>query len=72
MAVKTERERVLYCFWQTTCCQSRQPLSLVACVDVDRHPATGSVSNCMKVRFTPPRDMPVELYIKVFVGYKNR
>ena len=41
-------------------------------VDVARHPAAANVSNCVKVRFTPPKDIPVELYIKVFVGYRNR
>jgi len=44
----------------------------VVTVDVCRHPSAGSVSNAVKVRFTPPKDIPVDLYIKVFVGYKNR
>lgn len=35
------------------------------------HPAATSISNCVKVRFAPPKDIPVELYIKVFVGYRN-
>jgi len=44
----------------------------IVAVDVCSHPSASSVSNSVKVRFTPPKDIPVELYIKVFVGYKNR
>jgi len=37
-----------------------------------RHPSAADISNRVRVRFCPPKDIPVELYIKVFVGYRSR
>jgi len=47
-------------------------VSVCVCVSVCSHPSASNVSNTVKVRFAPPKDIPVELYIKVFVGHKNR
>jgi Bardet-Biedl syndrome 2 protein len=35
------------------------------------HPALANVTNSIRVSFFPPKDVAVDLYIKVFVGYKN-
>ncbi|KAH0619482.1 hypothetical protein JD844_000139 [Phrynosoma platyrhinos] len=35
------------------------------------HPSLPNLSSCIKVPLTPPKDVPVELNIKAFVGYKN-
>ena len=36
------------------------------------HPQTSELSNCIRVPIFPPRDIPIDLHIKAFVGYKNR
>jgi len=65
---------ILYGRADSSNCRPLRPrhVLLAVSVDVSRHPAAASVSNCVKVRFAPPKDIPVELYIKVFVGYKTR
>ncbi|XP_060561390.1 Bardet-Biedl syndrome 2 protein homolog, partial [Ruditapes philippinarum] len=35
------------------------------------HPNAGSLSNCVRVPIVPPKDVPVDLHIKAFIGYKN-
>ncbi|XP_060109643.1 Bardet-Biedl syndrome 2 protein isoform X2 [Heteronotia binoei] len=35
------------------------------------HPHLQNISSCTKVPLTPPKDVPVDLHIKAFVGYKN-
>lgn len=35
------------------------------------HPNGSSLSNCAKVPIIPPKDIPVDLHIKAFIGYKN-
>ncbi|XP_003228629.2 Bardet-Biedl syndrome 2 protein [Anolis carolinensis] len=35
------------------------------------HPSLQNLSSCIKVPLTPPKDVPVELNIKAFVGYRN-
>ncbi|XP_053126918.1 Bardet-Biedl syndrome 2 protein isoform X2 [Hemicordylus capensis] len=34
------------------------------------HPSLQNLSGCIKVPLTPPKDVPVDLHIKAFVGYK--
>nr|XP_003228629.1 PREDICTED: Bardet-Biedl syndrome 2 protein isoform X2 [Anolis carolinensis] len=35
------------------------------------HPSLQNLSSCIRVPLTPPKDVPVELNIKAFVGYRN-
>ncbi|OWF54157.1 Bardet-Biedl syndrome 2 protein homolog isoform X2 [Mizuhopecten yessoensis] len=35
------------------------------------HPASAQLSNSVKVSIQPPKDVPVDLHIKAFVGYKS-
>ncbi|XP_062997425.1 Bardet-Biedl syndrome 2 protein isoform X2 [Elgaria multicarinata webbii] len=35
------------------------------------HPSLQNLSSCIKVPLNPPKDVPVELNIKAFVGYKS-
>ncbi|OXB74090.1 UNVERIFIED_CONTAM: hypothetical protein H355_003153 [Colinus virginianus] len=35
------------------------------------HPSVQSLSGCVRVPLTPPKDVPVDLHIKAFVGYRN-
>ena len=37
-----------------------------------RHPNGSALSNQLKVPIVPPKDIPVDLHIKAFIGYKNR
>lgn len=36
------------------------------------HPSLQNLSGCVRVPLTPPKDVPVDLHIKAFVGYRNR
>jgi len=36
------------------------------------HPALGDVSDSIRCPLYPAKDLPVDLYIKIFVGYKTR
>ena len=36
------------------------------------HPNAATLSNHLKVPIVPPKDIPVDLHIKAFIGYKNR
>ena len=36
------------------------------------HPSPQNLSGCVRVPLTPPKDVPVDLHIKAFVGYRNR
>lgn len=36
-----------------------------------RHPASGSLCNTVRVPIVPPKDVPVDLHIKAFVGYRS-
>lgn len=36
------------------------------------HPSTHSLSGCVRVPIVPPKDIPVDLHIKAFVGGKSR
>lgn len=36
------------------------------------HPQQPELSNMLQIPIYPPRDIPVDLHIKAFVGYKNR
>ncbi|XP_048172291.1 Bardet-Biedl syndrome 2 protein isoform X2 [Corvus hawaiiensis] len=35
------------------------------------HPSLQNLSGCVRVPLTPPKDVPVDLHIKAFVGYRN-
>ncbi|XP_010220772.1 PREDICTED: Bardet-Biedl syndrome 2 protein [Tinamus guttatus] len=35
------------------------------------HPSLQNLSSCVRVPLTPPKDVPVDLHIKAFVGYRN-
>ncbi|XP_052541247.1 Bardet-Biedl syndrome 2 protein [Tympanuchus pallidicinctus] len=35
------------------------------------HPSLQNLSSCVRVPLTPPKDVPVDLHIKAFVGYGN-
>ncbi|RMC09141.1 hypothetical protein DUI87_14148 [Hirundo rustica rustica] len=35
------------------------------------HPSLQNLSGCVRVPLTPPKDVPVDLHIKAFVGYQN-
>ncbi|KAM8799385.1 BBSome complex member BBS2 [Eudromia elegans] len=35
------------------------------------HPSLQNLSSCICVPLTPPKDVPVDLHIKAFVGYRN-
>jgi hypothetical protein len=35
------------------------------------HPQTSNLSNSVRVPIVPPKDVPVDLHIKAFVGHKN-
>uniref|UniRef100_A0A8C3KT89 BBSome complex member BBS2 n=1 Tax=Chrysolophus pictus TaxID=9089 RepID=A0A8C3KT89_CHRPC len=35
------------------------------------HPGLQNLSGCVRVPLTPPKDVPVDLHIKAFVGYRN-
>ncbi|NXN14934.1 BBS2 protein, partial [Indicator maculatus] len=35
------------------------------------HPSLQNLSGCLRVPLTPPKDVPVDLHIKAFVGYRN-
>ncbi|XP_068811496.1 Bardet-Biedl syndrome 2 protein isoform X1 [Struthio camelus] len=35
------------------------------------HPSLQHLSGCVRVPLTPPKDVPVDLHIKAFVGYRN-
>ncbi|XP_068022668.1 Bardet-Biedl syndrome 2 protein [Melanerpes formicivorus] len=35
------------------------------------HPSLHNLSGCLRVSLTPPKDVPVDLHIKAFVGYRN-
>ncbi|XP_074769683.1 BBSome complex member BBS2 isoform X2 [Athene noctua] len=35
------------------------------------HPSVQNLSSCVRVPLTPPKDVPVDLHIKAFVGYRN-
>lgn len=35
------------------------------------HPSASTLSNHLKVPIIPPKDIPVDLHIKAFIGYKN-
>uniref|UniRef100_A0A8V0ZUG8 Bardet-Biedl syndrome 2 n=1 Tax=Gallus gallus TaxID=9031 RepID=A0A8V0ZUG8_CHICK len=35
------------------------------------HPDLQNLSGCIRVPLTPPKDVPVDLHIKAFVGYRN-
>lgn len=35
------------------------------------HPNASALSNCVRVPIVPPKDVPVDLHIKAFIGYKN-
>ncbi|XP_064016563.1 Bardet-Biedl syndrome 2 protein isoform X3 [Pogoniulus pusillus] len=35
------------------------------------HPSLQNLSACIRVPLTPPKDIPVDLHIKAFVGYRN-
>ncbi|XP_061863097.1 Bardet-Biedl syndrome 2 protein isoform X2 [Colius striatus] len=35
------------------------------------HPSLQNLSSCVRVPLTPPKDIPVDLHIKAFVGYRN-
>ncbi|KAL4225721.1 Bardet-Biedl syndrome 2 protein [Mactra antiquata] len=35
------------------------------------HPNVNTLSNCVRVPIVPPKDLPVDLHIKAFIGYKN-
>ena len=37
-----------------------------------RHPPTGNLTNELHVPIIPPKDVPVDLHIKAFVGHKSR
>ena len=37
-----------------------------------RHPPTGDLTNELHVPIIPPKDVPVDLHIKAFVGHKSR
>ncbi len=37
-----------------------------------RHPPPGQLANSLVVPITPPKDVPVDLHIKAYVGYKSR
>jgi len=36
------------------------------------HPQANELSNCIRIPLYPPRDIPIDLHIKAFVGHKNR
>lgn len=36
------------------------------------HPSAHDLSGCVKVPIVPPKDIPVDLHIKAFVGGKSR
>ena len=36
------------------------------------HPSVQNLANSLRVPIFPPKDVPVDLHIKAFVGYKNR
>lgn len=36
------------------------------------HPSAHNLSGCVKVPIVPPKDIPVDLHIKAFVGGKSR
>lgn len=36
------------------------------------HPSARNLSGCIKVPIVPPKDIPVDLHIKAFVGGKSR
>lgn len=35
------------------------------------HPHPNALSNCVRVPIIPPKDVPVDLHIKAFIGYKS-
>uniref|UniRef100_A0A4X2LEF9 Bardet-Biedl syndrome 2 protein homolog n=1 Tax=Vombatus ursinus TaxID=29139 RepID=A0A4X2LEF9_VOMUR len=35
------------------------------------HPSIQNLSNCIQISITPPKDVPVDLHMKTFVGYRN-
>lgn len=35
------------------------------------HPNASALSNCVRVPIIPPKDIPVDLHIKAFIGYKS-
>ncbi|KAK3104019.1 hypothetical protein FSP39_023716 [Pinctada imbricata] len=35
------------------------------------HPSPSNLSNCVRVPIVPPKDVPVDLHIKAFIGYKS-
>jgi Bardet-Biedl syndrome 2 protein len=36
------------------------------------HPSIHNVSSSIRIPMTPPKDVPVDLHLKVFVGYRSR
>lgn len=36
------------------------------------HPAAQHLSGCLRVPIVPPKDIPVDLHIKAFVGGRSR
>ncbi|XP_072488388.1 BBSome complex member BBS2 isoform X1 [Notamacropus eugenii] len=35
------------------------------------HPSIQNLSSCIRIPITPPKDVPVDLHMKTFVGYRN-
>lgn len=36
------------------------------------HPSIHNLASCIRVPITPPKDVPVDLHLKTFVGYRSR
>ena len=36
------------------------------------HPSVHHLSSSVRIPITPPKDIPVDLHLKTFVGYRSR
>ena len=61
---------VLESVWPVSCLLSQR--CKTSCLSYFRHPPAGRLGNQLKVPLIPPKDVPVDLHIKTFVGFKNR